>query len=388
MHRDLGCVRWVAGLGGTGRDDAQVDVAEVLHEATRGPLDASSRRGEAGRYQQDARRHGWPGWQTIRGAEERCLRSSAVDDSPDSWRSRRLVSTAAPRAICCASPRPPSDAGWEVHAAVPGPPEGREVWDAFERPGVVRRRLPVGRGHGPGGLAAAGRLLGDFLMTAAAILRVRPDVVFVNLPTPEQSPGAMLATALLRRPTAVVFHLVPPGQAVTPRRRRLYALTGRRQTWIAVSDDSRRELARRLGRPSGQDPPDLQRHRAHATHEPACPDRDEIRHELGISSGRTVLLTVARLSLQKGHDLLLDAMPDLLKRDPGRAAWLARAKSRPGWHHASRRWGWATTSGCSGHATTSIACSRPRTSSCSRACSRGSDSLSRRPWPRRYPSSR
>ena len=209
------------------------------------------------------------------------------------------------------------EAGWEVHAAVPGPPEGREVWDVFERPGVVRRRLPVGRGHGPGGIAAAGRLLGDFLMTAAAILRVRPDVVFVNLPTPEQSPGAMLATAVLRRPTAVVFHLVPPGPAVTPRRRRLYALAGRRQTWITVSDDSRRELARRLGRPAGRILRIYNGIELMPRVSRPAPDRDEIRHELGIPSGRTVLLTVARLSLQKGHDLLLDAMPGLLERDPG-----------------------------------------------------------------------
>ena len=66
------------------------------------------RAGEAGRYQQDARRHGWPGG---RPSGER--RSDAYDPPlwitrPDSWRSRRLVSTAAPRAICCASPRPPS----------------------------------------------------------------------------------------------------------------------------------------------------------------------------------------------------------------------------------------------------------------------------------------
>ena len=158
MHRDLGCVRRVAGLGGAGRDDAQVDVAEVLHEATGGPLDASSRRGEAGRYQQDARRHGWPGWQTIRGAEERCLRSSAVDHSP------RLLAIAPSRehggaeSYLLRIAQAAVGAGWEVHAAVPGPPEGREVWDAFERPGIVRRRLPVGRGHGPGGLAAARRL--------------------------------------------------------------------------------------------------------------------------------------------------------------------------------------------------------------------------------------
>jgi glycosyltransferase involved in cell wall biosynthesis len=208
-------------------------------------------------------------------------------------------------------------AGWEVHAAVPGPPEGREVWDAFEQPGVVRHTLPVGRGHGPGGLAAARRLLGDFLMTAAAILRVRPDVVFINLPTPEQSPGAMLATAVLRRPTAVVFHLVPPGPEVTHRRQRLYALAGRRQIWITVSDDSRRELARRLGRPVDRI---LRIYNGiellpRATR--PAPDRAEIRHELGIPAGRTVLLTVARLSLQKGHDLILDAMPDLLARDPG-----------------------------------------------------------------------
>lgn len=45
------------------------------------------------------------------------------------------------------------------------------------------------------------------------------------------------------------------------------------------------------------------------------PDRQQVRRELGIAQG-PVLITIGRLTEQKGHRYLLQALPDLLKRWP------------------------------------------------------------------------
>ena len=85
---------------------------------------------------------------------------------------------------------------------------------------------------------------------------------------------------------------------------------------IAVSEASRRFLldnkhvppAKVVTVPNGREP---------SRSGPA--DRDEVRRELGVSSG-TVLGILGRLEEQKGHRYLLRALPDILREEP--ALWL------------------------------------------------------------------
>lgn len=45
-------------------------------------------------------------------------------------------------------------------------------------------------------------------------------------------------------------------------------------------------------------------------------NRDQVRKQIGIEADTTLLLTVGRLTIQKGHTILLDAVPEIIKKHP------------------------------------------------------------------------
>src|SRR5512133_3002836 len=209
-------------------------------------------------------------------------------------------------------------ATWEVHAGLPRLPGTESIRRELFQCGVTVRALRIGDLHRPGKVGAARRIATDFLRTAVFLAQVRPAVVLIVLPHPEASPGALLATTALRLPALVVLQLVPDDMTVSARRRRLYALAHRRQRWVTVSDDNRRVLAHAFGFdpkrvlriyngiPASDPPSATERHEA----------RDALSAELGLSDDAKVLLTVGRLSYQKGHDQILAAVPAIRARVP------------------------------------------------------------------------
>jgi glycosyltransferase involved in cell wall biosynthesis len=209
-------------------------------------------------------------------------------------------------------------AGWEVHAGLPRVPGTADFRRELSQGSLTVHALAIGDSHPPGKLGATRRIATDFLRTAAYLARVRPAVALVILPNPESAPGALLATTTLRIPALVVFQLVPPDLTVSIPRRRLYALARRRQRWVAVSDDNRRIVARAFGFdderliriyngvPIPDTPGPLERQEARAA----------LGAELGLPREARLLLTVGRLSPQKGHDHVLDAFPAIRARAP------------------------------------------------------------------------
>jgi glycosyltransferase involved in cell wall biosynthesis len=209
-------------------------------------------------------------------------------------------------------------AGWEVHAGLPRVPGTAGFRRELSQGSLTVHALAIGDAHPPGKLGATRRIATDFLRTAAYLARVRPAVALVILPNPESAPGALLATTTLRIPALVVFQLVPPDLTVSDPRRRLYALARRRQRWVAVSDDNRRIVARAFGFDDERliriyngvpllDPPGpLEKQQARAA----------LGAELGLPRDARLLLTVGRLSPQKGHDHVLDALPAIRARTP------------------------------------------------------------------------
>jgi glycosyltransferase involved in cell wall biosynthesis len=209
-------------------------------------------------------------------------------------------------------------AGWEVHAGLPRVPGTVGLRRELSQAGVTVRGLAIGDSHPPGKLGATRRIATDFLRTAAYLARVRPAVALVILPNPESAPGALLATTTLRIPALVVFQLVPPDLTVSDLRRRLYALARRRQRWVAVSDDNRRIVARAFG---FDDERLIRIYNGVALADPpSAEEKEEARAalgaELGLSPHARLLLTVGRLSRQKGHDHILDALPAIRARTP------------------------------------------------------------------------
>jgi glycosyltransferase involved in cell wall biosynthesis len=136
----------------------------------------------------------------------------------------------------------------------------------------------------------------------------------------------------MRVPALVVFQLVPPELAVSPRRRRLYALARRRQRWVAISDDNRAHLARAFGFDDRRLIRIYNGVRVHAPPSPAerRQARAALEAELGVDGHATLILTVGRLTPQKGHDVLLEAIGAVRARVPGAVfVWAGSGELEP-----------------------------------------------------------
>jgi glycosyltransferase involved in cell wall biosynthesis len=204
--------------------------------------------------------------------------------------------------------------GYEVTVALPRYAKTAQLWEALTAAGWHVRALPIGRLT----TSRAGAYLAiliDTLRVLRTIVRVRPDAIFLNLPTPEASPGAMLACALSRLPTTAMFLLVRADHQATPLRRRLYQLIARgSQRWVCNSSSNRAVLASSFG----VDPGRIAVVRNGIDLRPVSADgRDRMRAELEIPPDATLVLTTARLSKQKDHRVIVEALPRLIAREAG-----------------------------------------------------------------------
>jgi glycosyltransferase involved in cell wall biosynthesis len=220
--------------------------------------------------------------------------------------------------------------GWEVHAAFPALEALQSLIDDCESTGIVYHRLAVSEEYRR--TLRVVRVDGrNFVRTLRVLLRVRPDVVMVNLPWPTWGFGSVMACAALRLPSAVVFQLVAPDLVVPMERRRWYRWArARRQEWIAVSENNRTILSRMMDIPlsqiqviyNGTKIPEPRR-------QEKAQIRQEVRTELGIPPSARILLTVGRLSRQKGYDLLLSVIPELLRDFPDvHCVWVGDGEER------------------------------------------------------------
>jgi glycosyltransferase involved in cell wall biosynthesis len=153
----------------------------------------------------------------------------------------------------------------------------------------------------------------DLIISLWTIARVRPDAALLNLPTPEATPGAMIACALARVKTTAIFHLVRSDLSVTTRRRKLYRRLARSpQHWLCVSEDNRKILGNQFG---------VGEQRIAVVRNGVTPRKvsssvsEETRADLHISATATLVLTTGRLSEQKDHNVILQALPALVALD-------------------------------------------------------------------------
>ncbi len=220
--------------------------------------------------------------------------------------------------------------GYSVVVYLPDRPAIIEVREDLERLGADCRVLSIGLKAPRGLRQAALGFLGDFAKTAGALLRSGAGGAMIMLPHPDVSPGAVLATALLRRRSLAVAHLAPPDLAFSGARRLIYGLARRSgQVWVAVSRDNRRVLAAALGWDEGAVPviyngvrvPSDTDERARAA------ARARWRSALGLEDAARIVLSVARLNVQKGHDVMLDGIASVVARH--RDAWWVWAGEGP-----------------------------------------------------------
>jgi glycosyltransferase involved in cell wall biosynthesis len=196
-------------------------------------------------------------------------------------------------------------AGWHVTFAAPDVEALHPVFDRLHRSGVTHARVPpVARRRLDHIRAVAGFV--------AVITRTRPDVVLLDLPWPRFAFGQLLSCSLLAVPTVVVFQLVPADIEALRReiepRHRLFRLARRRQTWIAVSEHARATVARLFDAQVGSigriyNGVDVARYAGEAP----ADEVERIRTSLGIGREELMIVTVGRLTRQKGLGDLLAA---------------------------------------------------------------------------------
>ncbi len=148
----------------------------------------------------------------------------------------------------------------------------------------------------------------------------RFDRLIVVLPTIEFGGALIDAAAQADVPTAVLYQLVPYRHPFQPLERQIYTWARRqKQVWFTVSQQNRDVLCESLGwRTSAVDvvPNALLRTIDQVDQSKRELLRQELRRELGIPADAFIALTVARLHVQKSHEVVIAAAATLASRHP------------------------------------------------------------------------
>lgn len=208
--------------------------------------------------------------------------------------------------------------GWDVHTGFAPMPAMESLIGDFTDSGAQYHPLDVvdvGKRHD-----GRGPLQKRITRTMLLLRRVKPDVVMIELCGVQYGIGPMLACAILGIPSCVVFQLVRENVSFSFKGRWLRALArSRHQEYVAVSDANRTLLVQAFHMrkdairliPNGANPKTFER-------TPAERDRLRValRDELGLPHDCSVLITVGRLTTQKGHDVLVPAIPHIVESYP------------------------------------------------------------------------
>lgn len=232
-----------------------------------------------------------------------------------------------------------TEQGWEVHMAFPKTEELHSLAAEAVEAGIHYEPLNVAETQIPG-LSEISRkeqalfpVLKQLILprfqfdfrkiphvfrTLSLLRKLRPDAVIIPLPWPDFGMGSMFACALLNIPALVVFQLAPYPLSLSKIKQKLYQwMRRRRQKWIGVSQSNCRCISKSFD----ISPEEVSCIYNGATFETNADDdasavRRQVRRELGLSDETRIVLTVAHLNEQKGHDFLIPAIPHLREEFP------------------------------------------------------------------------
>jgi glycosyltransferase involved in cell wall biosynthesis len=236
---------------------------------------------------------------------------------------------------------------WEVHAAIPEGEGTASLIADFKAEGITCHPFQIPPGHflamkeepqwknvafpldgavlrGLRGLERSirrfkevARAIGQVTRTVVVLVRVKPDVVLLDICWGTFGMGILLGCGLLKRPTAVVFQLYPFPFSFRRSKSNVYRwVRTRSQKWIAVSENNRKlicdsfharpEEILRIYNGVKVDPlwsrPEVQGNGSL---------RRAVHLEMGLPETARLVLTVARLERQKGYDYLIPAIPHI-----------------------------------------------------------------------------
>jgi glycosyltransferase involved in cell wall biosynthesis len=149
--------------------------------------------------------------------------------------------------------------------------------------------------------------------------QLKPQVVMLNIPWADQCLTSILACGILKIPTLVVFHLIPFKFTFSNITLKAYHWAySRNQQWMGISENNRKFIAESFSLPQTEI---LCVNNGTKVEFPQTLNnkldqkelRDQVRIELGIPEKSPIILTVARLSSQKGYDYLIPTIPHFLQ---------------------------------------------------------------------------
>lgn len=209
---------------------------------------------------------------------------------------------------------------WKIHAAFPKTLETISLIDDFTQQSIDYHQLEIADkpGNKFNSLKAS---ISRLFVTYKLLLEIKPDVILLNLPAHHFSFTVVLVYGLLKIPTAVVFHLIPaPASFSSGKIRAYHWAKSRNQEWITISDYNRKYLAQEFAMDTQELRCIYNGIEQQSLVIPSNSDRHQlrlkIRKELGLAETSQLLLTVARLHPQKGHDYLIPIIPKIIAKFP------------------------------------------------------------------------
>jgi glycosyltransferase involved in cell wall biosynthesis len=189
---------------------------------------------------------------------------------------------------------------WKPTVLIDAGPGGDRLDELVAKLGVPTLRVP----SMPLGLSGARRV-----PSLARMLRARsPDLFHAQMSSPMSAKWGLAAAVLARVPTVATVQLVPAYEPDRSSRLQLRALAAQVDRFIAVSRDIADQLSQRFRWP--RDRIEVV-HNAVALERFGSPPPPGLRAELTGGRELALVLTLARLTEQKGHPTLLRAAAEL-----------------------------------------------------------------------------
>jgi glycosyltransferase involved in cell wall biosynthesis len=229
-------------------------------------------------------------------------------------------------------------AGWQIDTAFPQTPDTASLIADFRQQNIDYHPLNIAD-QGKGKLASIKAGLLRLLRTQKLLSQLQPDVVLLNLPAHHLGFISLGVCGLLQIPTAVVFHLIPFSASFSKSKLRAYHWAkARNQQWVTISQYNCQRLAEEFSLPSQEFRCIYngikQETSISFNAETKQQLRSQIRQELGLEANSQILLTVARLHPQKGHDYLIPIMPAIIARFPDvQFAWVGDGEYQANLNH-------------------------------------------------------
>ena len=237
-------------------------------------------------------------------------------------------------------------AGWDVHGAWPDVAALESFRRDWTDRGMTYHRVDIGvENDSPRTLTSSHHLI-RFARTLRLLWTIRPRVVLVGLPWPTFALGPLLACAVLRIPTLASFQLAPWPMTIVGKTLSAYQWArSRRQVWLTNSADCQRNLSESFHISANairivRNGVKISLFGKPLTVEERLHTRTSLLQEFGIAPGTRLLVTVARLHIQKGYgDLLLAADAIAKEFSDVRFVWVGDGDLRRELEHGIRERG-------------------------------------------------